>query len=365
MSNIQTNASEYSEIKEVKCSDHRKFSIMIPGLDLKASLLNTAQFGVVKVFPGNEDGTLTFSAVYRDPKYLSILHHKKADIHESVVRPLFAVAKDHSYDSMPKRNEQMEKVSRGLIPLLQELGLPVTEIKMGPLAAFNPGVESKDLWANPENYIAGPSFWYENDTTHRERIKSCYNILFEGMPAVALAQEVQFGKSFDIDFTDLHQTIMEQYPNYHYTNPVIDLKKQSYTTCSVTYYDKTVLEDVSEEFATELDSFKGDFKNKLGTNDDRLVVSALKHLATGTVYKVVNLHAIYAKANQEAVYPWLNGLFKENQHLIVGGVFNLQAKNVAFTNQIQTGDDIRAVWGLTPEPADVGNPTFDGIIVRS
>lgn len=373
---VQVNVDDLKEIA-LKNSDHRYLSLRVPlgGQDfITVAQLNTAKYGVFKIFPGNE-----FSGIYRRHEYLAILHDKKQEILDKVISPLWAIAIDPAFTSMEERNKKMEEASWAMIPVLQELGLPATKVIMGPLAAFNPEVpfrEQYKLRQEPSKYVAGPSFWYEDPTEHVARIRADYQALFGENPDVALAQEVQFGKEFDIDFTKLHEEIMAQYPDYGFINPAIKPESDRYESFSVIYYNKKTMQDVGTHANNQerINSIKEDIQARFGKikGDDKIVVAGLTYLQRNACYAVMNVHAEYRMVNpskdSEAPHPfvWLNEFIQQNPPCIFGGDINMKAENEAFTKHIQTGEDTHAVWELTPEPAADrgGNPTFDGIIIH-
>lgn len=373
---VQVNVDDLKEIA-LKNSDHRYLSLRVPlrGQEfITVAQLNTAKYGVFKIFPGND-----FSGIYRRHEFLAILHDKKQEILDQVILPLWAIAKDSTFASMEERNKKMEEASLKMIPVLNELGLPATKVIMGPLAAFNPEVpfrEQYKLWQDPSKYVAGPSFCYEDPTDHVTRIRADYQALFGENPDVATAQEVQFGKEFDIDFTKLHEEIMAQYPDYGFINPAINFQSERYDSFSVIYYNKKTMRDDGkvQNNNEKINTIKDEIQSRFGKvkGDDKIVVAALRDIRRNACYVVTNVHAEYKMVNpvenSEAPHPfvWLNEFIEKNPPCIFAGDINLTAENEAFTKLIQTGENIHAVWELTPEPAADrgGNPTFDGIIIH-
>lgn len=354
-------------VKEIDASDHNYLSMKIEN-DMKIAQLNTAQFGVLKIFVNKDENNdknfpYVLSPVFRRPSYLKILHDKREKIAMHILRPLVELAfSSRGWLSMAERNEKMERLSREMMPKLEKIGFPVTDVKMSPIRAFNPDADEEMLWKYPANYVAGPSFWYEDNQTHSARIRSAYETLFENQPSLATAQEVQFGASFGIDFSELHENIMANHGRYSAIKG-IDTSTPSYRTCSVIYYDNTTMEDVSDEHGDTLGKLRKDFYIHFGMKADRVVVSALRQLYTGVVYTVASIHAIYEKANEREAYRWLSEYLKNNENVVIAGDFNLKASNAEFKDQIN--DRCHALWALTPEPATVGNPTFDAIIINT
>lgn len=346
--------------EEVVYSDHTLFTVQGNDPAVSVAQLNTAQLGVLKIFPGDQPGQFNWSCVYRTPHYLQLLQDHKKTLN-ILANKLLKIALDQSL-SLEHKNKKITEKSNKIIKDLCEIGFPVKGIIMDVSKAFNPCVDPNDLWKTPDLYVKGPSYIIEDTNTHGERLEQGYKAIFMDSPDIATVQEVQFGESFDIDFTKIHDGIMENYPQYSFTVPTITKGNKKYISHAITYFNNTIFTDVSDEYRHKIQELMKTFQC-FGAKNERIQVHALAHLVSNLTYFVVNIHANYTDANKTEPYGILNKTLLETPRLIVAGDFNLKRENEShFATAIQNYSGVHKIC-ITPEPQNIGNPTYDAIFI--
>lgn len=96
-------------------------------------------------------------------------------------------------------------------------------------------------------------------------------------------------------------------------------------------------------------------------DETKLNVSAFIRRADSMVIFVVNIHAGYGPSNESPkIYEQMALLLNRMPNLIIAGDFNVQeAKRDWFTPLFPTQREIL----LTPEPEEIGNPTWDAVFM--
>lgn len=327
----------------------------------KVVQLNVAQLGRLKLFPNSstEEG-FNWSSTLRTVPILKLLGEKKDELSELGKR-LFRIAQDESISSVSEKNEKMATEAENLKSELQLLGFTVKDFILSPHKIFNPTANSKDLWQKPGEFIHGPSYMLENIESYQKRMANAYYAMFKDTPDIVTAQEIELGELDGINFTDLFSSIMENYPVYSYEKPVLQAKGSVTTT--MTFYNKKIFENVSNTHEYKINILRDAFKKMFADSDLSLQIHALKILEATEPFFVVNLHANYTLANKREAYKQLNEILLTNPGIIVAGDFNLQLKNRAYLNDAIEGFSGVCEFKETPEPQDVGNPTYDAIFI--
>ncbi len=347
-------------------SDHNLLTLEKDNVSV--AQLNTAQLGVLKIFPENDKpGEYRWSCTYRKPIYLKLLHSNKERLN-GLAKQIMTIANNEEH-SLDQKNTSIAMESEKIITDLLDIGFPIKNFKLEISATFNPKVPRQDLWKDPSNVVKGPFYLVEDTQTHGERLKHDYNALLKDSPDIATVQEVEFGEFYGMDCTKIHTEIMSCYPNYSYTVPSVIINNKQYMPHTITYFNTKTFSDVSNENVEKIKELTSAFEC-FGKNSEKIQVHALKYLSSQLIYYVVNLHGDYIFANKIKLYnnidPYsaLNKALLETPRIIVAGDFNLQHKNSEFIKgALQNFSGVHK-FELTPEPQDEsGNPTYDAIFI--
>ncbi|CAK7994575.1 Hypothetical protein POVR1_LOCUS99 [uncultured virus] len=338
-------------------SDHTVLKLKTDSLSI--TQLNVAQLGRFQLFP-NERVTEGFnwSSTLRTVTILKQLAEKKPELTVLGFR-LLAIANDPE-KSVAEKNASIKSEAVKLLVEINDLGFSVKSFRMNPSKLFNKGVSPNLLWATPDNYIQSPDFVLEDTESFHQRMKAGFDVMLSDGADIVAAQEMEFGTADGINFTEVHDGLLQTYELYDVVTP--DEKRLATTTA--TYFRKDIFKNVT---ADHLEAEK-DLKTELkcfGESDLKTHVVFLEHLASKKVVAVVNIHADYSKANTEVPWKTLRGLFNKHQNLIVSADFNLTLANEQFFRG--PFEDFKGQYTIlpTPEPVGIGNPTFDLILCQA
>jgi hypothetical protein len=336
-------------------SDHEILSLDNGTLRIKQ--LNISNLGRLKMFSDDRHPEgFCWSSTLRTPSILKTLALKRSDLIRLGSR---LIEISHSSLSVADKNTAMEAESHNVLRELNELGFHVKSFKMTTMKLFNPGISCNLLYENPDSYIKGPSFVLEDKESFFSRRKLGFEAMFGDGADIVTAQEVEFGESDDIQFSNVHDELMKLYDRYSFLAPPTESK----ASLVVTYFRKDLFEDVSGDNATSLDEMKTKLKC-FGESDRGMLIVCLKHKETNKIFTVVNIHADYSSAN--TVEPWtiLRDLFDNTPNLVVSGDFNLTLRNESYFRK--AFEDFKGDYSIlqTPEPIDIGNPTYDLILAN-
>ena len=104
-------------------------------------------------------------------------------------------------------------------------------------------------------------------------------------------------------------------------------------------------------------------KLKCFTDSDlKLQTLALEEVQTGKILTIVNIHGDYPKSNTKEPWVILKNIFDNHPNLILCADFNLTLKNECYFRDAFV--DFTGNYNIlqTPEPVNIGNPTYDMII---
>jgi hypothetical protein len=344
----------FSELKlNNEYSDHTILRLNVDPIKIKQ--LNVAQLGRFQIFPHETHG-FNWSSTLRTPSILIKISQKKTDL-DILGKRLITIASDANL-TIKERTEKLEKESHDILIQLQKLGFDTKSFKMVSNRLFNPGVSPNLLREKPYDYIMGPAFVLEDTDSFSNRMNQGFKLMLDDDADIITAQEVEFGESDGINFSEIHDSIMNKYNSYNYVTPTT----QSNMTTTVTYYKKTSFYDVSDKYENNIK----DLKQKLmcfGDSNIKTTIIMLKHITMHKIHTVINIHADYSKSNTESPWKILRNMFDTIPDLIVSGDFNLTLKNESFFRNAFA--DFTGIYKilLTPEPPEIGNPTYDLIII--
>ena len=335
-------------------SDHCPLDLSLKFLKIKQ--LNVAQLGRLQLFSNERipEG-FNWSCTLRTVSMLKLLADKKQGLLKLGFK-LLAIVKDDSLQ-IEEKNAKIEKESSYMLGDLHALGFEVKSFRMVSNKLFNPGVSPNLLWQNPDNYVKGPAFVLEDTDSFTKRMKDGFDVMFSEHADIVTSQEVEFGESDGINFSDIHDSLMKSHDSYEFIVPMVI----NQATITVTYFNKNVFRNISQDNLERLDDLKKKFKC-FGESDLKTVVVALEHIETKDIFIIINVHADYSRSNTEEPWKLLRELFEQVPNLIVSGDFNLTLKNEHyFRNPFKNFKGSYTIL-RTPEPIDIGNPTFDLII---
>ncbi len=354
---IIDNTIEMNGTQKCEYSDH---SILKLETGVKINQLNVAQLGRLQIFQNDEipEG-FNWSCTLRTVTILKQLISAKQDLVKLGLR-LLVISGDSSL-SLEEKNTLIEKESYVIFDDLKTLGFSVKSFKLVPNKLFNTGVSSNLLRQNPDDYVKGPAFVLEDTASFSDRMENGFDEMFEDGPDIITAQEIELGESDGIDFTNIHNSMLGRRSLYDYVTPFTQ-DVLCGTTC-VTYYNNHIFENVSLRYEDMLCDIKTKMKC-FGDNDLKVVVVVLEHKHTGDIIIIVNIHADYTKANTEESWTVLRELFGCVRNLIVSGDFNLKLNNKSYFENAFADFEGRHTLLQTPEPVEIGNPTYDLIITN-
>lgn len=323
---------------------------------LKVIQLNVAQLGRFQIFPNDRvpEG-FNWSSTLRTATILKQLAQQKPELTKLGQR-LLAIVNDSSL-SLEDKNSLIAFEANSLLDDLRKLGFSVKSFEMAPNRLFNPGVSPNLLRENPSAYVKAPAFVLEDTESFTNRMKAGFNVMLADGADLAVAQEVELGESDGIKFSHIHNSLVESYDSYDFISPVV---KTSGTVC-VTYFNKGTFQNVSDKYESSLAELKSKLKC-FGESDVKTIVVALEHHNTEKVFTVINIHAEYSKANTEMPWKVLRELFETVPNLVVSGDFNLTLANKCYFTDVFTDFEGKYTILQTPEPVEVGNPTYDLIL---
>ena len=338
---------------ENEYSDHTLLRLEHP--DLKINQLNVAQLGRIEIFPNNRfpEG-FYWSCKLRTPSILRQLAHYRAELVE-LGYILLAIA-NNSELNLEEKNKQIQEVSSTVITdKLRAMGFAVKDMTMWPNKLFNPNASSNAMMGNPHLFIKGPSYVLEDTKSFTSRLQGSFKAMFESEPDLVTCQEIEFGQSDGINFTEVHNSLLPA--NYTCLKP----RCNNATTLVSTYYKTETFEDISTLYPAEIKLLTAGM-GSFGDSDVKVHVTCLRRRVTDKIFFVANIHADYGKANK--LEPWitLQSLFNEYTNLIVSGDFNLTIANKAYFEDTFKDFSGKYVLLQTPEPEDIGNPTYDLIL---
>lgn len=344
-----TETSDYDEY-----SDHNILKLDT-GL-LKITQLNVAQLGRLQLFPNDKlPEKFIWSCTLRTVTILKLLIKVKHELIQLGFR-LLAIVNNLNL-SLVDKNINIEKESHIIFNELVNLGFSVKSFKMVPNKLFNPNVLPNILYQNPNDYLKGPSFVLEDTNSFTHRMEKGFNIMFENNPDIITAQEVEFGDSDGINFTNVHNSLLKLHESYICVVPVVQL---SGTLCS-TYYNKNVFDDISVNCTNMITELKTRMKC-FGDSEWKTIVTTLKHKNTKKPFTIINIHADYSKSNNEGPWKILRDIVENTPNIIVCGDFNLTLNNKAYFENAFSTFKGHYIILQTPEPTEIGNPTYDLIL---
>lgn len=333
-------------------SDHSLLSL--DSGKIKINQLNVAQLGRFQIFPNDRVAEgFNWSSTLRTPTILVQLAKAKPEL---TVLGYELLKLANCSATLEEKNKIIEAEANKLLTELRNLGFNVKSFKMVPLKLFNPGVSPNLLWKNPGEYIHGPTFVLEDTESFTGRMKAGFDVMFANKPDVVTAQEVEFGSSDGIDFSNVHESQMQSYPDYDFFMPPCDTA----STVCVTYFKKDSFTNVSDSHTERLTGLVAKLKC-FGENDLKTIAVALEHKSKA-IFTVVNIHADYGKANTTEPWKILREIFDTMPNLIVAADFNLTLANKAYFYDAFKDFNGKYTIKQTPEPVDIGNPTYDLII---
>lgn len=325
---------------------------------MKISQLNVAQLGRFQIYPDDKDvNGCSWSSLLRTPSILTLISKKKRELTKLGQR-LLLIVRDSDL-SLKEKNVKLEVEAEKLIKEFNELGFAVKSFKMAPNRFFNQGVSPNLLWEKPEDYINAPSFVLENVESFSARMKAAFAAIFADDVDIVTTQEMEFGESDGINFTDIHNSLVAGYESYDFVTPLANPSG----TLTATYFNRNTFSDVTKDSKPRFDDLKSKLKC-FGESDTKSNILFLEHVRTKEMFTVVNIHAEYPKANSEAPWKILRDLFQTIPNLIVSGDFNLTLKNESYFRNAFTDFNGKYTILQTPEPVEIGNPTYDLIITN-
>ena len=337
-------------------SDHSVLCMTVGPLKLRQ--LNVAQLGRLQMFPDREQG-FTWSSTLRTAFILKQIAQKSPEL-RIIGSRLLDIAKSESL-TISEKNSAIEVESLLVIIELNKIGFSAKSFKMSSSKLFNPDVLPNLLWQKPDDYIKAPSFVLEDSNSFSTRIENGFSVMFDDDDVdIVTAQEIEFGESDNIDFTAVHKSALDLHDSYNFVAPCM----QKNATVSATYF-KNIFDNVTDQNTCKLNELRAKMKC-FNDSDLKILIIMLEHRQTKQVYTVVNVHAEYPKANSEGPWKVLREIFDDIANLIVCGDFNLMLKNKPYFENA-FADFIKQESGhycilQTPEPDDIGNPTYDLMI---
>jgi hypothetical protein len=348
MTSIEELSNEYS--------DHTV--LYLPKTNPRYSQLNFAPRGNLQMFPPDKlSEPCVWASTLRTPTILKQLAAKKPELSKLGTRLL--TFRDAPL-SLKDKNDVIESESHNVKDELNKIGLSVKSFSMSPSKLFNPGTSANDLRNYPNNYIKSPSFVLEDINSFTNRLVAGFEVLLKDGVEIATAQEVELGESDGINFSEIHNSIFRKYNSFKCVTCNVPM---SGTVCA-TYYRKDIYKNVSKGYGY----FISVIKNKLKCfteSDSKILVVALKKISTKELFMVVNLHADYPRANNQSSWYTLKELFETVPNLLISGDFNLTLANEShFRNAFSS---FKGEYSMieTPEPVEIGDPTYDFILFQS
>lgn len=194
----------------------------------------------------------------------------------------------------------------------------------------------------------------EDADSYKKRLAESFKAMFVDSPDIVFAQEVEFGTTDGINFTEINNELMEQYTDYIYVCP------SAGTTKVVTYFKRSTITITHSELPNTL-------HNQLKCFSESPTKLLVHHVLSKTDckhYLLANVHAEYAKSNTPEVWKTLRSLFDMHTEktLIVSGDFNLTLANRSYFDTYFKDFAGSYIILETPEPPEIGNPTYDLIL---
>jgi len=269
---------------------------------------------------------------------------------------LLNIAKDPSL-TIKEKNIKISNESILIMHEMNKLGFPLKSFKMIPSRLFNPGVHRDLLFGSPHDYIQSPAYVLEDSESFSMRIKLAFRELFNDNPDIVCIQELETGRVDDVDFDEINYEVMSNYPNYEFIKSPLKESEHTIFTC----YCKDKF-----NFLTSCSKLKETFKCFSDTNH-KIQFSLLENILTGKVYTIGNLHADYSKSNTKEPWHIMRNTFDIIPDLIICGDFNLKPINESYFSETMYNNHFGGKYKLllTPEPPNIGNPTFDMIISKT
>jgi len=358
---IACEASSSTQVASELNSDHTLlFSHFGNGRIIRQ--LNVAQPNALQIFADkfNQEYGFNWSSLLRTPKMLRLVKDNEKTLNGYVISMRDTIVNRKDID-VAEKNQLLEAASRELVSKLIDLGFPVKDMKMVPHKLFNPDATPEDFRGpGAEKLIKGPIFILENTESFTDRLSKNFADLMKDGPDFATTQEIPFGTSDGVNYTNIHTDVLKNYPAYDFVT--IERKDDNFMAVSVTYYDKNKWSNVSKQHEVACASIADKMKCFSATNG-KIIVSAFEHKQTKEIWYVSNIHGDYGKANKfdkPVNDPWdiQEELLLSQPGLICAGDYNLMKKNEDF---IKGKPSMKL---LTPEPAEF-NPTWDAIFVSS
>ena len=335
-------------------SDHNILNLNIGNLKLRQ--LNVAQLGRLQLF--SNEGKIVWSSTLRTTQILKLLVEKKELLNELSVKFLEYVNNPHH--SLEEKNSMIEDHSKQCIPILIENGFTIKSLKMYPNKAFNPNISPALIHANPEAYIKAPYFVLEDNESFAHRMKKAFGKMFKCNSDIITCQEIEIGEADGINFSSTLESCVADSP---YTYVLPDINYQSSATIPLTFFHKGLFKDVStDEKYLEMLNFLKKQIVVFGDSETKNQILLLQECKTLEVYPVVNIHADYPKSNTIETWKVFRQVFDQTPNLIVGGDFNLKLDNRSYFTDAFSDFKGRYTILKTPEPIDIGNPTYDLIL---
>lgn len=317
--------------------------------------LNVAQLGRMQLFPNNEnDDGFNWSSTLRTVTLLKLLAEKKPELTKLGYR-LLEIANDITM-TVKERNEKIVAESTLIMKEMNELGFPLKSFKMLPSRLFNPGVSRDDLYSKADQYVQSPAYVLEDSESFGARMRMGFKEMFNDNPGIVCIQEMETGTVDGIDFDSIHNEIMQNYPMYEAIKS--PLREAEHTI--FTYYLKDKFNYLGSSVA-----LRGMLKC-FCESSHKIQVSLLEHVESGKVFTVGNIHAEYMRSNTKEPWFTLREMFDSIPNFIMCGDFNLKPVNESYFSDAMYNDHFGGKYKLllTPEPKDVGNPTYDLIIAK-
>jgi hypothetical protein len=261
-------------------------------------------------------------------------------------------------DMIDSINHKMENISNSmketLIELgrqygLEELGISGWQVEMSQSKIFPKGIK-------------GPRFNYESDKDFTSRLYKGLDVMFSPNPDIVTFQEVCRGGGRSSKPEQVFSEIQTRYTQYAWLAPVSQLP-ESEGSMAMTAYKHETYADVSKE-TVAVGLIKKILMKLFFSKDqeDKVFVAALKHLESGKIVYVCNVHGDYTMANKEgsAIYRALRTLLDTLPGLVFGADINAQVAKQAEIESVFTGFAGQfSTWGTPEKQEKGGNPTLD------
>lgn len=352
------SAEMQKEDKSCDYSDHSLLSLKSGEITIVN--LNIGQTGRLQLFPAKNEVGFVWASTFRSVDILMTLNLQQNNLNEIGLK-LKNIAQDPSL-SLEEKNIQISSESEKIQSDLEKLGFTIKSFSMAPYQIFNE-TPAYIMWKDPDKYtkyVQGPLYYLENTMSYQSRLARGFSDIMKVNPDIITCQEIELGGTNGIDLSMAQEKLTETYPDYHSIKPKVN--SDSYLITNVTYYNKKTIEDISNLHQGVLDTLRDKTKSFI-KDPNKLLSHALKHRSTGEIYYVLNFHCDYGSMNTEGTWEVVRDLLSSTPGLIIVGDFNVQLKNRSFIEKAIDGLSVDSLILQTPEPEEIGNPTYDAIFI--